>query len=149
MTPHEHPPGLVLQTFFDNELEATEAAAIAEHCASCVSCGKVLAELQRVQDQLQACAPQTNPAPVWSHVADRVGGGTSRRFGPAWTFGTVAACAAGIALGVLLGAPAGNNSVEQSATPWSSTASMLSGEDESSLIDVYSAVYAKERSNGS
>lgn len=102
---------LLVQAEFDGELDAAEAAALAVHRAGCAICQAAEAELLGTRALLRAEPQEAMPAAVRARVLDRLalgarGAGHSTAAssgsrwwrGPSLGFGLGAACAAAIAL---------------------------------------------------
>lgn len=132
MNEKNHPAGHVLQAYHDGELPADEAAAVTAHCADCPTCRAELAELATLAGLLAASPAPELPRTVWHRV--RPGREREKRLRPA--FG-LAACAAGIALGFLVG-PIEFEAEETAAEEtWSESLTVWSGQASTSLLDVY------------
>ena len=132
MSHRQHPAGHVLQAFHDGELDAATAAEVASHSEHCAQCRNELAELEQVGRLLvDAPAPEL-PRTVWHRV--RPGRPQESRLKPAFGF---AACAAGIALGVLLGPIQFNAETTASEMAWSETVTVWDGGASASLLNVY------------
>ena len=149
MNGNDHPQGPVLQAYFDGELSPAEAATVEAHGRVCGECREVLAELAAVQERLAFDRPSTIQAPMWPAVAARVERESSHRLGPAFTFGAVAACAAGIVLGLLVGTPSASQQASSEQVVWTSASQLWSESGSTSLLDVYSGSRERERSDGS
>ncbi len=132
MTDTKHPGGLVLQAHHDAELDASEAAAVAAHCERCEGCRSELSELVRMARLLNAAPVPELPHSVWHRV--RPGRSREPRLRPALAF---AACAAGIALGVLLGPIRLGSEPGNSEATWTENLTVWSGDATSALLAVY------------
>jgi anti-sigma factor RsiW len=151
-----HPPGHIIQAYFDQDLSVEEAAVVQQHCRDCPDCRQALAELGAVKEWLAADRPDEVPDPVWPALRTRLQREAGRRIGPVFALGTAAACAAGIVLGLLVGAPASvgttqgpsdsRDTEETAAVTWSSVAHLWSSGASASLLDIYAQAYAQERS---
>ena len=132
MTDTKHPAGHVLQAYHDGELDPSAAAEVAAHCESCEACRAELAELERVSRVLAGAPAPELPRSVWQRVRpDRA---AEARFRPGLA---IAACAAGIALGVLLGPIPFGEETTETERAWTETATILGGDATASLLDVY------------
>jgi anti-sigma factor RsiW len=132
MNETKHPAGHVLQAYNDGELDPSAAGEVADHCEHCEVCRSELAELEGMGRLLAGIPAPELPQSVWHSVRPR----REREFRlrPALA---VAACAAGIIIGVLLGPV--RFSAEEAAveTAWSETVTVWSGDVSSSLLGVY------------
>jgi len=72
-----------------------------------------------------------------------------QQFTPSFVFGTAAACAAGIVMGILMGAPADSGNVNQVESAWSETSYLWSESDSPTLFNVFSDNTTQERSSES
>ena len=149
MNSTDHPRGYVLQAYFDAELSDTDAAVVDEHCRDCARCREILADLNAVQQRLASDKMDVSPKPIWPHVAPGLQRERKHRIGFVFALGTTAACAAGLVLGLLLGTPANNNQSEENGDSRNSLGYLWSGGGNSSLLDIYSDAYSRERSGGS
>ncbi|MCP4574030.1 MAG: hypothetical protein GY838_16850 [bacterium] len=132
MNETRHPAGHVLQAYHDGELPANEDAAVAAHCEDCPTCRTELEELAAMTGLLAASPTPELPRTVWHRV--RPGRAKESRLRPA--FG-LAACAAGIILGFLVG-PIRIAAEESSAeSSWSESVTVWSGQASTSLLAVY------------
>lgn len=133
MMPSErHPDGLELQAYFDGELDPAQARAVQAHCETCPECRTELGALSEVSALLLSTPAPELPRPIWGEV--RPMGEAEFRFKPLWG---AAACAAGIALGVLIGPTSVLTGGDAAETEWTQTSSLWSGETTSSLLGVY------------
>jgi anti-sigma factor RsiW len=132
MTDKMHPAGHMLQAFHDGELDPTVAADVERHCDQCEACKEELVDLERTEQLLAGSSIPELPHSVWHQV--RLGRDRDSRFRPALG---IAACAAGIVLGVLLG-PVRFTAEETGAElAWLETATVWNGGATSSLLAVY------------
>lgn len=132
MSNPKHPAGHVLQAFHDGELNTSSAAEVTLHLEQCQVCRSELAELKDL-DQLLAKAPAPElPRTVWHRV--RPGRPQETRFKPA--FG-IAACAAGILLGLLIGPIQSSTDQSSNELAWSENVTVWDANASSSLLGVY------------
>ena len=132
MSETRHPPGHVLQAYRDGELDAAAAAEVAAHCEGCAACRDELADLERVEQLLAGDPAPELPRTVWHRV--RPGRASEPRLKPVFA---MAACAAGVIVGVLIG-PIGLLTDEAGAeTAWSETMTVWSGDTTSPLLGVF------------
>lgn len=132
MNDMKHPAGHVLQTYHDGELDSSTAMNVSAHCEGCAACRAELAALQRMGQLLADVPAPELPHSVWHRV--RPGQARESRFRPAFA---IAACAAGIVLGVLLGPI--QFSAEETGTDlaWSETVTVWNGDATAPLLAVY------------
>ena len=149
MTHKEHPDSQRLMAFLHGELAEAEASLVQDHCSSCAECRQVLDGFGAVQNLLQADIADQKPQPVWPVVAREMSQNRGRVFSPSFVFGTVAACAAGIAMGLLMGSPSNTMVTEQGNEAWASANYLWSGTDSPSLFQVFSEENSQERSGES
>ena len=149
MNGNHHPTGPMLQAFFDGELVGAEATKVEAHCRDCDECRGMLAELAAVQDRLKMTGTETMPSSIWPSVAAQVKREQGQRLGPAFAFGTAAACAAGIVMGLLVGTPPTSEQVDGDQVVWTSSSQLWTGSESASLLDVYSSSQEQEGSDGS
>jgi anti-sigma factor RsiW len=132
MSKSDHPAGHVLQAFHDGELKQAPADEVGKHLQECELCRAELADLRRVADILQS-APTPEPSGrTWARMQpeNRV----ESRLSPAFV---LAACAAGIVLGVLLGPHRFGPDETGTDSAWSETVTVWNGSSTSSLLSVY------------
>ena len=134
MTAFKHPAGHVLQDFHDGELETSAATGVEAHCKQCEVCRAELADLGRTEQLLASVPAPELPRTVWHRVRPGREQERELRFKPA--FG-IAACAAGIILGVLLGPIQFGAEKAGSDLAWSKTVTLWDGGTTSSLLAVY------------
>ena len=132
MTKLEHPDGLALQAYHDGELEAPAAAVVADHCAKCAVCRAELDELSSVGRLLAEAPAPALRRPVWPRV--RPGRAQESRLRPVLG---LAACAAGIVAGVLLGPIRFQTEDVDSDVTWTGSMAVWSGNATSPLLAVY------------
>lgn len=132
MNNQKHPAGHILQAYHDRELDPVAAAEVKAHCGICDDCRSELVELDRIGVLLAGASAPELPRTVWHRV--RSGHQQESRFKPA--FG-VAACAAGIALGFLLGPLEFNAEKSDTVLAWSETATVWDSGASTSLLDVF------------
>lgn len=149
MNHNTHPEEHILLAFFDGELAGKDASQVKQHCEICAECQQVLSDYGAVQEMIQSTVPLQKPEPVWPALARSRKETQRNDFPPFLVFGTMAACAAGIALGFFMGAPQGGKSVNQGTEAWASADYLWSGTDSSSLFVVYSEEKSQERSGES
>ena len=132
MSDTKHPAGHVLQAYHDGELAPATTTDVVTHCERCAACRSELADLERV-GQLLAGAPTPElRRTVWHRV--RPGRARESRLRPSLA---LAACAAGVVLGVLLGPI--QFSAEETGTElaWSETVTVWNDDATSPLLAVY------------
>ena len=134
MTAIKHPAGHVLQAFHDGELETSAATGVEAHCKQCEVCRAELADLELAEQLLASVPTPELPRTVWHRVQPGREQERELRFKPA--FG-IAACAAGIILGVLLGPIQLSTEKAGSDPAWSETVTLWYGDTTSSLLAVY------------
>jgi anti-sigma factor RsiW len=149
MNHNHHPEEYRLLAFLDEELEAGEASLVRDHLEVCDQCRQTLADFSAVQEMVQCNIPQQTPQPVWSAIATKRSFKNEKNLTPSLVFGTLAACAAGIALGFLLGAPQGGNTAVQGTEAWASADYLWSEADSPSLFTTFSSENSQERSGES
>lgn len=133
MNESKHPAGHVLQAYNDGELDPSAAGEVADHCKHCEICRTELAELEGMGRLLAGIPAPELPKSVWHSV--RPGRERESRFiRPALA---VAACAAGIIIGVLLGPVKFSAEETVVETAWSETVTVWNVDASSSLLDVY------------
>jgi len=132
MTDSTHPAGHILQALHDGELDPSLVAGVESHCAECEACRAELADLERMEQLLAASPVPELPRTVWHRV--QPGRRRDSRLKPVFA---VAACAAGIILGVLLGPVQFTPEETGTEVAWSETATVWDGSATSSLLGVY------------
>ena len=132
MNDMKHPAGHVLQAYHDGELDPSAAAEVAAHCEAVRGLPGRAGRLQRMGQLLADVPAPELPRSVWHRV--RPGRARESRLRPAFA---IAACAAGIVLGVLLGPI--QFSAEETGTDlaWSETVTVWNGDATSPLLAVY------------
>ncbi len=144
-----HPEDDQLLAYHDEELATAEATLIKEHCEVCSLCRQTLTGFAAVQEMIQTNIPDQTPLPVWPAVARGRKDNLHQIITPSLVFSTIAACAAGIAIGFLLGAPQSGNTMTQGTETWSSVDYLWSSEDSPSLFTKFSTITSQERSEES
>lgn len=132
MTHSKHPAGHILQAFHDGELSPAETTSTVSHCNQCPSCQKVLADLDQLGQLLSSVPEPELPRSVWHHVNPKQK--RESRLKPVFAF---TACAAGIALGILLGPIQTTSENTTTDLAWSETVSVWNDNATSSLLSVY------------
>ncbi len=132
MSKAKHPAGPVLQAYHDDELDPVTAAELASHCERCETCRAELAELQRLSGILASTPAPKLARAVWPRV--QPGERHGSRFRPAYA---IAACAAGILLGVLLGPVRFGEKQAGNELAWMETVTLWDSAASSSLLGVY------------
>lgn len=136
MSDRPHPAGETLLAFHDGELDKAAAAEVSKHCEDCSDCRRELAELEQVGQLLASSPTPELPRTVWHRVRP---GQTNERVNeskPRLGLG-IAACAAGILVGVLLG-PVQFEKVEaETSVAWSESANLWNSDESSSLLNVF------------
>lgn len=98
MSSAKHPAGVMLQAYHDGELSAPLRDSVAAHCEQCEECQTNLADLEHLEALLAGAPTPEWSRTVWHRVrADRVPSTTPR------PILAIAATAAGIVMGVVLG----------------------------------------------
>lgn len=135
MNDSNHPAGHVLQAYHDGELDATAAADVSAHCKDCATCRAELAELDDVGRMLAGAPTPELPRSVWPRV--RPERQRESRLRPTFVLASIAACAAGIVMGILWGPI--QFSAEETGTDlaWSETVTVWNGDATSPLLAVY------------
>lgn len=144
-----HPAGPDLMAYLDDELDQERVKEIEVHCAECSECREILDSFKGVQLRLDSEGPLPLPQPVWPAVEKELRGDRPLRFGPAFGFGTAAACAAGLVLGLLMGEPALMEGINQETAAWASTDYLWSSSDDSTLLNAFSVDQTVERAGES
>jgi anti-sigma factor RsiW len=127
-----HPEGHILQAYFDGELEAVQADEVQLHCASCDRCRAELTELEKVGAMLASDPDPDLTRPIWNAVRpDRT---TEKVFRPALG---LAACAAGITIGLIVGTMGQSTTSEVADSSWTESMTIWNGQATSSLLAVY------------
>ncbi len=103
MTDHRHPAGPDLMAWRDDELPPPAAQAIADHVAACAACRAEVQALDQARGLL-AGDPAPPLAPAWPRIA--ASRARDDRLGRPFAWAAAAACAAGLAAGLLVGSPA-------------------------------------------
>ena len=133
----KHPAGHELQAYHDGELGTDARARLADHCERCARCRAELDELERMDGLLNGLDAPELPRSVWPHVAAAHRSANRGRLGTAFGFAATAACAAGLAIGILLGPVDFGTESATEVTAWSGPASLLSGGSGSTLFEFY------------
>ncbi len=136
MTGNHHPKGHVLQAFADGALDAATAAQVAGHCAACDACRRELEQIGEVHAVLARDPGPARPRPAWPAVQARLQR-ERRPLGLTFAFGTALACAAGLALSILVG---GGGVHHQVAGPVIENAT----EGGASLLDIFATAIPEE-----
>ncbi len=135
MTPSEHPTGPELQACHDGELEDTRSARIRAHCASCAACRGELEALASVAALLAADPDRAPVRPLWNAVRPGSRGPVPLgRMG--WGLG-LAACAAGIAAGLVFGPVDQATTAATAKSGWTETMTIWNGQATSPLLAVF------------
>jgi anti-sigma factor RsiW len=132
-----HPREPVLQAYYDGELDAVTSAMIREHCAACPTCRADLATRAFIRERVAKSAPRATHASVWPHIAARPRREQSRSHRLAFDLGITAAAVAGVVLGVLIGAPASNDSAVDESSSRHTVADLWPGGGYPSLLNVF------------
>ncbi len=132
MSESNHPAGHVLQAYHDGELDPASEREVAAHCELCASCRAELAELEHVVQFLAGAQAPELPSSVWQRV--QPGRTRESRLKPGFA---VAACAAGVVLGLLLGPIQFSAQETSSELAWSESVTAWNGEATSPLLAVY------------
>ena len=127
-----HPEGQVLQAYHDGELEASAAADVAEHCRNCESCRAELDQLRELGRMLAGVETPEMSRSVWQNL--QRGREREVRIKPLFA---MAACAAGIVLGVLMGPLQLGESTAADELTGTETLNVWNAEATSSLLGVY------------
>ena len=146
MTGIEHPSELEIMARAHGELSADRAAAVDDHCRGCASCRRVLDELTRLEEWLGADGGAGEVAPVWPAIVGELERPGWPTLGPALALGMAAACAAGVVVGLFVGAPPDKQLVVDPETAWSE---LWPGRQGESLLDVFSPGSTSSRKEAS
>lgn len=94
----------LLQAYDDDELPASERAAIAQHLQGCAACAGILAEHQALRKGIRACGTFAMPAGLEARIRSAIGIESHRQKHPNWRryAGKAASHAAVAALGAFL-----------------------------------------------
>ena len=136
MSQAKHPAGPVLLAYHHGEMDASEAAKIAVHCEECAACRTELDELKSVNLFLAKGPTPELPRTVWHRV--RPGRNQSARTSRLQAAFVLAACAAGIVFGILIGPiqfSAESQTDKQLA--WSETVTIWDSGASATLLSVY------------
>ncbi len=132
MSNSKHPAGDLLQAFHDGELDLSKAAEIENHCRQCASCTAELTELSRMDHLITSVQAPELPHTVWPQVKPASADESRLRI-PL----TIAACAAGLAVGILLGPIQLHTSKTISDSIGSQSVTLWDSGTTSSLISVH------------
>jgi len=132
MSENRHPEGHILQAYHDGELEASAAARVAEHCRSCESCRAELESLGELGRLLTATVAPEMSGSVWPRLRQ-----SQTRQIPLKPVFAVAACAAGIVLGVLMGPLQFSDDSATTEVAWTENLNLWNTDSTSSLLGVY------------
>jgi anti-sigma factor RsiW len=141
MTDRRHPSGSELMAWRDGELPTAAADALAAHVAVCTACSGEVQALDAAR-ALLAGDPAPPLAPTWPKIA--AARNSRDRLGRSFAWAAAAACAAGVALGLLVGSPPQPSGVED-ADAWSTNLPLWPGSGSEQLLDMFSAGEAIER----
>jgi len=94
-----------LSEYLDEELPATERAALEAHLETCNDCSAVLSDLRRVVDRARVAEEYVPRRDLWPGIASRIGAtrAASPRIGRRWSFSLPQLAAAAILLMTLSG----------------------------------------------
>jgi anti-sigma factor RsiW len=132
MSGSKHPDGHVLQAYHDGELDAPTRTSVAAHCEQCATCQAELDELAGVEAMLAKAPAPELPRTVWHRV--KPGRVQESRLRPALA---LAACAGGMAIGVLLGPIQLKAEKVITDQTWSTSVAVWHSSTTSSLLAVY------------
>jgi len=132
MSHSKHPEGHLLQAYHDGELDKTIADGIATHCRQCATCKTELDELNRMDQMFASVQAPELPGSVWQQV--KPDQSREPRFQKPLT---IAACAAGLAVGILLGPIQFDTQNNVSESEFSQSVSLWNEPPTSSLLTVY------------
>ncbi len=130
--PNSHPEGHILQAYHDGELPAAEAVEVRAHCEACALCQAQLADLKMMNSLLGSVEAPVMSGSVWPRI--QVSEDHPNTIKPAWG---LAACAAGIALGFLLGPVQSEGDSTATNLAWSENVTVWNTEASSSLLGVF------------
>ena len=132
MSDAKHPAGHELQAYHDRELEATRSAEVAAHCRRCASCQAELADLERVDNLLAAAPVPEMPRTIWHRVKPERR--QASRLRPSLA---LAAGAAGVALGALIGPIGVDSEVPDTDLAWTESVTVWNAGVSASLFSAY------------
>nr|MEE4267719.1 zf-HC2 domain-containing protein [Candidatus Krumholzibacteria bacterium] len=132
MTLNSHPEGEILQAYHDGELPAAEAAEVRAHCEQCEVCRSQLADLKMMNSILGCLEAPAMSGSVWPRI--QASEGRSPAIKPSWG---LVACAAGIALGFLLGPVQSGQENAATSLAWSENVTVWNTDATSSLLGVF------------
>ncbi len=132
MSGSKHPAGHVLQAYHDGELDSPISAEVAAHCEQCAACQAELGELAGIEAMLAKAPAPELPRTVWHRV--RPGRPRESRLRPVLA---LAACAAGMVIGVLLGPVQLKTENVITDQTWSTSVAVWNNSTTSSLLAVY------------
>jgi anti-sigma factor RsiW len=130
--PNIHPEGHILQAYHDGELPAAEAIEVRAHCEVCAECQAQLIDLKMMNSLLGRVEAPAMSGSVWT----RIQASEDRSFAIKPVWGLVA-CAAGIALGFLLGPVQSGQENAASNLAWSDNVTVWNTDATSSLLGVF------------
>jgi anti-sigma factor RsiW len=133
MTDSEHPAGHLLQAYHDGELDAASAADVATHCERCADCRHELADLELVGAMLASARAPELPRTVWHRVRP----GRKARESRLKPSLAIAAGAASVVLGVLLGPIQFAEEETGTELAWSETVTVWSDDATAPLLSIY------------
>jgi anti-sigma factor RsiW len=127
-----------LQAFLDGELSTSEAAAVEDHCSDCPACGAALEESRAVRALMAVDRGDEPLRPTWPGVRDALPRRVPGRPSLAYLFGASALAAAGLFLGLYLGAESvPSPAATASESSWSSFSSTLGTGSPGNLAGIY------------
>ncbi len=132
MSGSKHPAGHVLQAYHDGELDVPNSTEVAAHCEQCAACRAELGELAGIAAMLAKAPAPELPRTVWHRV--KPGRAQESRLRPTLA---LAACAAGMAIGVLLGPIQLKTEKVITDQTWSTSVAVWNSSTTSSLLSVY------------
>ncbi len=145
MRTSEHPDGVDILAYLDDELEESRANEIQVHCEVCDECQEMLDGFREVQGRLASEEPMPIPMPVWPGVEKELRKDRPMNWGPAFGFSSAAACAAGLVLGLLMGEPASTVVLNQETAAWASADYLWTSANENSMLSTLSSDQTVER----
>ncbi len=125
-----HLTDLQLQAVADGEIGGPEAESLLAHCGGCDRCRRELDGIRRVPAARAAGRGDEAPDPVWPRLAAARSSRRPLRVGPVLAAGAVAACAAGVALGLFVGRTPDKAAGAEGTLLWTDTAG-------ASLLDIF------------
>ncbi len=133
-----------LRPWLDGELPAAEAERVRAHTEACPGCARAAAELRELRTLIRADAALPSPGPLWPGVRERLRPRLDPRRRFAYAAGVSALAAAGLFLGLHLGASAPAAPTGPPAGTWETVSPVLGGGTAGNLTEVYLAAETGE-----